>query len=124
MKYVVRCFYCDKVFVVDRDKTGADIICPECGKVNNIKDVVERIEDTPTKEKEVDKDIEAIKAFDMAQHPVINDETYRRRDEFSLFDLIAWLENASAGQTTFILIIVILLILLAMCAPIFLPKLI
>ena len=31
MKYVVRCFCCDKIFVMDRAETGADIICPDCG---------------------------------------------------------------------------------------------
>ena len=90
MKYVVRCFYCDKVFVVDRDETGADIICPECEKANSIKDVVERIEDTPAKKKEVDSDIAAIKAFDMAQHPVVDDywERERRRREHEFWGKI------------------------------------
>lgn len=112
MKYVVRCFYCDKVFVVDRDETGADIICPECGKANNIKDVVERIEDTPAKEKEKDPDIEAIKAFDMAAHPVINDETYNRRRNET--DIIDWLENASTSQVVGGLIIVLLFIIVCL----------
>ena len=117
MKYVVRCFYCDKVFVVDRDETGADIICPECGEANNIKDVVERIEDTPAKKQEVDTDIEAIKAFDMAQHPVINDETYNNRNDE--FDLFRWLENASAEQVICVLIVVILAIVWFITASLF-----
>ena len=117
MIYVVKCFYCEHEFKVKRGETGADMMCPKCGKANSIRDVIKRIEDKKT----VDPDLQAIKDFDISKHPVINDETYRRHDEFGLFDLITWLENASAGQTAFFLIIVILLILLAICTPIFLP---
>ena len=83
MKYVVRCFYCDKVFVVDRDETGADMMCPHCGTANNIRDVIERIEDEPRK---VDSDMQAIKGFDMAENPVdeavgwISEEKRRRKN--------------------------------------------
>ena len=47
------------------------MMCPECGKANNIRDVIERIEE----EKTVDPDLQAIKDFDISKHPVINDET-------------------------------------------------
>jgi predicted RNA-binding Zn-ribbon protein involved in translation (DUF1610 family) len=71
MIYVVKCYYCEHEFRVKRGETGADMMCPECGKANNIRDVIERIEE----EKTVDPDLQAIKDFDISKHPVINDET-------------------------------------------------
>ena len=67
MIYVVKCYSCEQEFQVKRGETGADMICPECGTANNIRDVIERIEDEVQK---VDSDMEAIKKFDMAMHPV------------------------------------------------------
>ena len=61
------------------------MMCPECGKANNIRDVIERIEE----EKTVDPDLQAIKDFDISKHPVINDETiseYREREFFAVLD--------------------------------------
>lgn len=109
MKYVVRCFYCEKIFVVDRDANGADYICPQCGEANNIKDVVERIEDPPTKKKEADKDIETIKAFDMAQHPVINDGSCDEKKEFKFFK---WGEEPDRPEDVFIGIILLIIALI------------
>lgn len=71
MKYIVKCFHCEKNFEVKREENGADFICPDCGKVNNIRDVIERIEE----EKTIDPDLQTIKDFDMSKHPVITDET-------------------------------------------------
>ena len=71
MIYVVKCYSCEHEFQVKRGETGADMICPECGTANNIRDVIERIEE----EKTIDPDLQAIKDFDMSEHPVINDET-------------------------------------------------
>ncbi len=77
MKYIVKCFHCEKNFEVKREENGADFICPDCGKVNNIRDVIERIEE----EKAIDPDLQAIKDFDMSKHPVITDETTISLDE-------------------------------------------
>ena len=71
MIYVVKCYSCDQEFKVKREETGADMKCPECGNVNNIRDVIERIQD----EKTIDSDLQAIKDFDMSKHPVLTDET-------------------------------------------------
>ena len=79
MIYVVKCFYCEHEYQVKRGETGADMICPECGKANNIKDVIERIEEKKT----VDPDLAAIKGFDMSMNPVADDywdERKRRRE--------------------------------------------
>ena len=48
MIYVVKCFYCEHEFKVKRGETGADMMCPECGKANSIRDVIKRIEDKKT----------------------------------------------------------------------------
>jgi len=71
MIYVVKCYSCEQEFQVKRGETGADMICPECGATNNIRDVIERIEE----EKTIDPDLQTIKDFDMSKHPVITDET-------------------------------------------------
>lgn len=79
MIYVVKCYSCEQEFQVKRGETGADMICPECGTANSIRDVIERIEE----KKKVDSDLETIKRFDMAMHPVVDDywERERRRRE-------------------------------------------
>ena len=61
MIYVVKCFYCEHEFKVKRGETGADMMCPHCGTTNNIRDVIERIEDESGK---VDYDMQAIKNFE------------------------------------------------------------
>ncbi|MBR6664311.1 MAG: hypothetical protein IKL22_01165 [Lachnospiraceae bacterium] len=82
MIYVVKCYSCEQEFQVKRGETGADMICPECGTANNIRDVIERIEE----KKEVDTELEAIKRFDMSMHPVVDDywerENRRREQQF------------------------------------------
>jgi len=105
MIYVVKCFYCEHEFKVKRGETGADMMCPECGKANSIRDVIERIED----EKTVDPDLQAIKDFDISKHPVINDETiseYRERE------LLAVLEEMKPLLTVLAVILVIVLSLI------------
>ena len=83
MIYVVKCYSCEQEFQVKRGETGADMICPECGAVNNIRDVIERIEDDV---KKVDSDMEAIKKFDMSMHPVCDNVEWQseqsRRNEY------------------------------------------
>ena len=81
MIYVVKCYSCEQEFQVKRGETGADMICPECGTANNIRDVIERIEE----EKTIDPDLQAIKDFDMSKHPVITDETTISLDEHVQF---------------------------------------
>ena len=79
MIYVVKCYYCEHEFRVKRGETGADMMCPECGKANSIRDVIERIEE----KKKVDSDLAAIKGFDMSMNPVVDDywERQKRRRE-------------------------------------------
>lgn len=86
MIYVVKCYNCEQEFKVKRGETGADMMCPECGKANNIKDVIERIEE----KKKVDSDLESIKGFDMSMHPVVDDywERERRRREHQFWGKI------------------------------------
>lgn len=110
MIYVVKCYNCEHEFKVKRGETGADMICPECGTANNIRDVIERIEDASEK---VDPDVQAIKSFDIEQHPVIYDwseETRGRRyrNKTSLFE---FLENASPGEITSSFIVIVLCII-------------
>ena len=110
MIYVVKCYSCEHEFQVKRGETGADMICPECGTANNIRDVVEGIEDASEK---VDPDVQAIKSFDIEKHPVIgewDEGTNRRyRDEESLFE---FLENASPGEIAGKFLLFLLLIIL------------
>lgn len=83
MIYVVKCYSCEHEFKIKRGETGADMMCPHCGTANNIRDVIERIEDEPGK---VDPDMQAIKNFDMAENPVdeavgwISEEKRRRKN--------------------------------------------
>ena len=80
MIYVVKCFYCEHEFKVKRGETGADMMCPECGKANSIRDVIERIED----EKTVDPDLQAIKDFDISEHPLLNELSEEEYMKFAL----------------------------------------
>jgi len=80
MIYVVKCYSCEHEFQVKRGETGADMICPECGAINNIRDVIERIED----EKTIDPDLQAIKDFDISEHPLLNDLSEEERMKFAL----------------------------------------
>ena len=110
MIYVVKCYSCEHEFKVKRGETGADMICPECGTANNIRDVVERIEDASEK---VDSDVQAIKSFDIEQHPVVDDwsgetRSRRYRNKTSLFE---FLENASPGEITSSFIVIVLCII-------------
>ena len=80
MIYVVKCYSCEHEFQVKRGETGADMICPECGATNNIRDVIERIED----EKTIDPDLQAIKDFDMSEHPLLNELSEEERMKLAL----------------------------------------
>lgn len=100
MKYIVKCFHCEKNFEVKREENGADFICPDCGKVNNIRDVIERIEE----EKTIDPDLQAIKDFDISEHPVITDET-----SISLDGRVQFAFDMVLGIILFIVLAVIVL---------------
>ena len=119
MKYVVRCFNCDKIFVVDRAETGADIICPECGSANSIKNVEQRIEDAPAKKEEADPDLATIKSFNIHSHPIDTEESSfekfvrKNKEEETWLDLFV---DGSSAKTVlaifaFLLMIVIWLII-------------
>lgn len=78
MIYLVKCYSCEQEFKVKRGETGADMICPECGTANNIRDVVERIEDEVQK---VDSDMQSIKKFDMDMHPVVDNVEWKSAEK-------------------------------------------
>ena len=80
MKHIVKCFCCDKEFEVKRGETGADMICPECGTANNIRDIIERIED----EKNIGPDLQAIKNFEISEHPLLNELSEEEYMKFAL----------------------------------------
>ncbi len=110
MIYVVKCYNCEQEFKVKRGETGADMICPHCGTSNSIRDVIGRIEDASEK---VDPDVQAIKSFDIEQHPVVYDwseetRSRRYRNKTSLFE---FLENASPGEITSSFIVIVLFII-------------
>ena len=73
MKYIVKCRFCGRSFVVDTKVTGANFMCEACTGTNNICDVEERIQEKPKGE---DLDIANIKSFDMSQHPVVEEFFY------------------------------------------------
>lgn len=112
MIYVVKCYSCEHEFRVKRGETGADMMCPECGTANNIRDVIERIEE----KKGIDPDVAAIKDFDMSEHPVCDgvewESAEKRRwdsrinsvlllilllelllDKLGVIDFFAWMEK-------------------------------
>ncbi|MBR4085628.1 MAG: hypothetical protein IKK33_15245 [Lachnospiraceae bacterium] len=61
------------------------MMCPECGTANNIRDVIERIEDEPRK---VDSDMQAIKGFDMDEHPVSHNAEWKSAESRRLDSII------------------------------------
>lgn len=67
MKYIVKCRFCGRSYVVDSEETGADFMCEACAGVNNIRDVEERVQE---KKKKIDPDIANIQSFDISSHPV------------------------------------------------------
>ena len=80
MKYIVKCYSCEQEFQVKRGETGADMICPECGTANNIRDIIERIEE----EKPIDPDLQAIKDFDISEHPLLIELSEEEYMKFAL----------------------------------------
>lgn len=101
MIYVVKCFYCEHEFKVKRGETRADMMCPECGKANSIRDVIERIED----EKTVDPDLQAIKDFDISEHPLLIDLSEEERLKLAL-------ENKAVRIVLGIILFIILAVIL------------
>ena len=64
MKYIVKCRFCGRSYVVDSEVTGADFMCEACAGVNNIRDVEERVQE---KKKKIDPDIANIQSFDKSK---------------------------------------------------------
>lgn len=79
MKHIVKCFCCDKEFEVKREENDAEIICPECGGINNIRSVIERIEKDAVKN--TDEDIQNIQSFDLGSHPVEDNSPFSGYEE-------------------------------------------
>ena len=67
MKYIVKCRFCGRSYVVDSEVTGADFMCEACAGVNNIRDVEERVQE---KKKKIDPELANIQSFDISSHPV------------------------------------------------------
>ena len=115
MKYVVRCFNCDKIFVVDRAETGADIICPDCGSANSIKNVEQRIEDVPAKNEEVDPDLATIRSFSIHSHPIDTEESRfekfvrKNKEQETLLDLFV---DGSPMKTVLAIVAFLLMIVI------------
>ena len=101
MKHIVKCFCCDKEFEVKREENHAEIICPECGGINNIRSVIERIEKDAVKN--IDEDIQNIQSFDLGSHPV---------EDNSLFS--GYEENERTKMIVMALVILVLLGILRM----------
>lgn len=73
MKYMVKCGFCDKTFIVDATATDEDFICESCGGTNGRNNIVEEI--IPKKSvvwrsgnKSEDDAWKAIKSFDVSEH--------------------------------------------------------
>lgn len=79
MKYMVKCSYCEKTFMVDVEAPEADFICESCGGTNDKSNVVQEIK--PQKSvvwrsgnKSEDEAWKAIKSFDLSEHEGKGDE--------------------------------------------------
>lgn len=73
MKYMVKCEYCDKTFIVDANATDEDFICESCGGTNGRSNIVQEIKEQKTVvwrsgNKAEDEAFKALKSFDVSEH--------------------------------------------------------
>lgn len=73
MKYMVKCEYCDKTFIVDANATDEDFICESCGGTNGRSNIVQEIKEQKTVvwrsgNKAEDEAFKALKSFDVLEH--------------------------------------------------------
>lgn len=83
MIYIIKCAYCGKTYAVDTDENQKDFYCPSCAGANGLDNVKEKFKNKEELEasrrktpEEIWKDegsLDAIKSFNMAYYPVIND---------------------------------------------------
>lgn len=73
MKYMIKCGYCDKTFVVDTDTKDADFLCDSCGGKNDKSNIVREI--VPQKKvvyrsanRAEENAWKAIKEFDLSEY--------------------------------------------------------
>lgn len=96
-KYMVKCPYCEKTYIVDSDAKEMDFACKSCGAQNGKENIIETIVPTvryePRKEKE--DELSAIKSFDISQYEVDGSvralERYEEPSEsqsYSILDMI------------------------------------
>lgn len=100
MKYMVKCPYCEKTYVVDSNAKEADFACKSCGAQNGKEDIIEKI--VPTVKysfgNKKEDDLSAIKSFDISQYEVdgslsaldsYEEEPERKSRSYSILDVIA-----------------------------------
>lgn len=75
MRYMVKCPYCDKTYMVDASAEEADFACESCGAQNGKADIVERVVPVvtssgyaPRRKSRRDPDLEAIQNFDISKY--------------------------------------------------------
>ncbi len=92
MKYMIKCGYCDKTFVVDTDTKDADFLCDSCGGKNGKSNIVREI--VPQKKvvyrsanRAEENAWKAIKEFDLSEHEGKGDVT-EPTDE-TLYDIVS-----------------------------------
>ncbi len=94
MKYMVKCAFCNRTYVVDAENKGAQLTCTACGGQNTNKDIVEEIPPDikimPGGTREPDP-IATIRSFQAAYHPV--DEDPFAIDQYK----IPWLNETTLG---------------------------
>jgi len=73
MKYMVKCAYCEKTFVVDTNTNDAEFICDSCGGKSSKENIVREI--VPQKKvvymssnREENAAWDAIKSFNLSEH--------------------------------------------------------
>lgn len=101
MKYMVKCPYCEKTYMVDSNAKEADFACKSCGAQNGKEDIIEKIVPTVkyTSDDKEEDELSAIKSFDISQYEVDGSisalESYEeepkrrsRSDSYTILDVI------------------------------------
>lgn len=75
MKYMIKCKFCDRTYIVDADILNSDFSCESCGGQNGKEDIIQQIapvkNNVKNRKKEDEEDpLETIKSFHMSMHPV------------------------------------------------------
>lgn len=75
MKYMIKCKFCDRTYIVNADILNSDFSCESCGGQNGKEDIIQQIapvkNNVKNRKKEDEEDpLETIKSFHMSMHPV------------------------------------------------------